>query len=364
MFAQGHPHQRTGRVPHAWAYSEGVDEAEKKADAKASIAGPAARKTRAKFYEAVEAYLDAGRYCNGINEALNHFGNWWCEDILPSDVQEYARAAFPGKPASQNVRGITPVKSVLNFAAARGWRAPIRIAPFPYQSKKRKGATFEWSKQMRAFLAKGGVKYHGLAEMQMLGELTGHRVDEMFQMLWCNTELEARSSWIDKSKAGQSEPMEIAIPEELVPALYKLKEEQKEYAADKAIAWNTRARFASGRVFGWPCKNTVFMRWSEACSEAGIEGITPHQAMRHTFATRLHNELGWSANDIAKAGRWKSVELVQKVYIYSDKTTKKAADELSALGAYMARTGMTKHLDGQGIPHFRRLEAGIVGVNL
>ncbi|MDE4274418.1 hypothetical protein PXK58_10630 [Phaeobacter gallaeciensis] len=67
--------------------------------------------------------------------------------------------------------------------------------------------------------------------------------------------------------------------------------------------------------------------------------MSPHQAMRHTFATFLHNVLGWSAIDIAEAGRWSSVRLVEETYVHSDKTTRKAAKEIAKARVANARIG-------------------------
>ena len=59
----------------------------------------------------------------------------------------------------------------------------------------------------------------------------------------------------------------------------------------------TQAGMRGGYVFSFQSKTTVWRYWKEAARRAGIELITPHQAMRHTFASNLHNK---------QAGTWTS----------------------------------------------------------
>jgi integrase len=77
---------------------------------------------------------------------------------------------------------------------------------------------------------------------------------------------------------------------------------------------------------------TVWKNWKLATELAKVEHLTPHQAMRHTFATWAHNVLGMSANDIAAAGYWSagSIPMLQKVYIHSDKTSDDVANAMAA----------------------------------
>lgn len=135
-------------------------------------------------------------------------------------------------------------------------------------------------------------------------------------------------------KTKNGEVYDFHIPADMVPTLKELREQYIAVAEGdalwkgKPIHYKTRERMAHGRELVWPfpTKTVVWGLCKKVCAKAGIEYITPHQQGRHTFATTMHNEFGWSANDIAEAGHWKNVALVQKTYIHTEKTTRDASD--------------------------------------
>ncbi|MEE2634713.1 MAG: tyrosine-type recombinase/integrase, partial [Pseudomonadota bacterium] len=318
-------------------------EARKKADIRRVQRGePPNRKTRGTYADAVEAYLDTGKYLKGIQESGNYFGAWDCNDITSDDVMAWAMKQYGGKASRVNRNGIAVVRAVLNEAARKQWCGRFTMQMLPEKRKKRKAVDEAWTEAMCNTM-RSRPKFFGLAELLLLGQLTGLRVDELTQMRWDKVDWEAMECVIPKSKVSKGQDVVVTLPEDLVPALRRLELDQTAMADPKAkiegLHHHTKARLRSGFCFGYASKYTVWHHWREVAELAKVEYVSPHQAMRHTFATFLHNVLGWSAIDIAEAGRWSSVRLVEETYVHSDKTTRKAAKEIAKARVANARIG-------------------------
>ena len=318
----------------AWAETEGVRQCERMAREKARKEGrPGVRvkKTSATFADAVAYYLDQGRYMQGIEEAVKYFGAWDCRDITPEDVSDWAKGRWPGKPPSINRHGIAPVRAVLNCASEKGWCSSIRIKRVDYKMRKKKLADREWIERFIE-AAKSNVRWYGLGQIMDHGRLTGHRVDELVQMRWSALTLSDEPGQSDavipKDKTSKGQEAHVTVPDQVVPMLRRLKEERAELLARDDLPAPLRKRIASDHVYGHVEKTNIWHLWKEVCEAAGIEYVTPHGAIRHTYATRLWKELGWDAVRIAATGRWSSPRVVQETYIHADPSAQDAADLL------------------------------------
>jgi len=300
------------------------------------------RASRKSFAEAAQAYTKAGHWIDGVDEAVAHFGGWWCDEIRPADVSEYAERFRT--PSMFNRKGIAPVRAVLNFANQRGWREnPIRVRGMKEKPRPRFAVDVEW---INAFLAQAramGPTYHGYGELMAWMFMTGARLSEAVRLEWDDIDWETMEANIGETKNG--ERYTVAIPPAMVPLLERLVGEQEDLrrayedgGADHAAAsagdgagngivaaW-TATRLGFGKVFGLPGSTGVHRRIKEICERGGLPHASPHQAGRHSFATRLANEFGWQANDIARAGHWKDPGVVQRHYIHSDKASRDAGE--------------------------------------
>ncbi len=88
----------------------------------------------------------------------------------------------------------------------------------------------------------------------------------------------------------------------------------------------------SEKVFGYSSRHSIYGAAKNACERAGIEYVPPHQAGRHSFATRLDRE-GVSPAQIAKWGGWRSVKLVMETYTHPDDDPRRAAEIMSKKGS-------------------------------
>ena len=283
------------------------------------------------FREAAESWMAEGRYLAGIEKAVAQLGKRPVDAITNGDVIRFARAHYKTN-AAINRNGIAPVRAVLNHAHNMEWRAtPMSMRMMRETPRKKPVASIEW---LDAFVrqARGmGWRYLGYGELAILMYLTGRRVGEMVKLRWDGVEWDKRRILLERTKNG--EEYWCAIPEPLVAPLRVLRAEQARLVEGgpgcfEGVTPETCERMGSGLIFGVRTKRSVWARWAEVCEAARIEHITPHASGRHSFATRL-NEEGWSANDIAAAGGWKSVALVQRVYIHSERDSARAAHAMA-----------------------------------
>lgn len=265
-------------------------------------------KRRHSFAEAVKGYVDDGHYLPALEKALDHFGEWAVADITPADVREYARKGWPGcKGATMNQHGIVPVRAVVNWAHEQGWCGALRVRAFETEKVERRAVDEEWVAAMEVASLEFEGRGRSIGAMVRLMSSTGMRINECVRLRWKDVDVVGMSLKLGRTKNG--EHYTVALGEDVLEAMLELK----------------GGAGAEEPVFGFTRRPQVYYHWRQVEAVAGVEHVPPHQAGRHTFATVLHNEHGWSANDIAKAGRWKSPALVQQVYIHSDKESREAA---------------------------------------
>jgi integrase len=265
-------------------------------------------KDKKTFDEAARAYLLDGGSERGMEKALIHFGLKPVDEITPGDVRQFAREMYPGTSgATKNTMAITPVRAVVNWAHQQGWCGAMKVKGFETDPVTRKAVSPEWLRRFAAAAEETEDKRRRLGAMAMTMATTGTRIGECVSRTWGHMDWEAGELALGRTKNG--EVYVVRLPQFLVDWLREMKGEEGE----------------DDPIFGFENKAQVYYHWRRVTEAAGVEYVPPHQAGRHTFATELHNTYGWSANDIATAGRWKSVALVQDVYIHSDKGSEQSS---------------------------------------
>lgn len=263
------------------------------------------------FEDAALSYLQDGHDTRFVAPLIKHFRGTPLRQITPKDVRDAARKLYPGcGPATLNRQGIAPARAIINHAAQEGLCDPIRVRQFPVDPPKRQAVGMDW---MQAFMT--CARERGQTRLALLAWFmfeTGARVGEAVRLRDGDIDQINRRARLGRTKNGDHQT--AAISAELRDALAKL-----------------AAR--NGKVFGYRSRHSVYGPWKTTCKMAEIHYVPPHQAGRHSLATHLNAE-GWSPNDIARAGRWKSVRLVQDTYIHADD---RGADAASLIGKNLAK---------------------------
>lgn len=292
-----------------------------------AVAGVGGKATVLKsFAEAAAAYVAAGHWLSGIEDAMAHFGDEWVGGITAQDVLAYAKGAY-ATASRINRNGIAPARAVLNYAQAQGWRQDRVSVPQVREVKRAKGAAEDgWVEAFMAQAERMGVNYLGYAELALVLLTTGRRTDEMLRVRWADIDWSKGQVRLARTKNGDAAM--VVLHDVVLKRLRLLRAAQASVGA--GVRADVRDRLTCGLVFGIRTKTQAWERWREVCEAAGIEALTPHAAGRHTFATRL-DEAGMTANAIAALGGWKSVRLVQETYIHNG-AAKRGAAEVVAKG--------------------------------
>ncbi|WP_052418077.1 tyrosine-type recombinase/integrase [Pseudooceanicola atlanticus] len=267
------------------------------------------------FEDAALSYLEDGHDGRFVAPLLQHFRGRPLREITGKEIRDAAKAIYPkASNATRNRQAITPARAIINHAADQGLCSAIRVKQFPVDKSPRQAATLDWLTAFRSIASERNPRLAALAWFMFetgarLGEavaLSPERIDHIN----CRADL-------GRTKNGER------------------------YHADFSAELRTeliRLAARNGKVFGYKSRHSVYGPWQTTCRLAEIPYIPPHQAGRHSLATLL-NDMGWTANDIAEAGRWKSVRLVQETYVHPDGKGKAAA---GLIGKKMTKpTGQT-----------------------
>ena len=254
------------------------------------------------FEEAALAYMEQGGERRFLLPLLGHFKGRQLRSIQPGDIRDAAVALYPhAAPATRNRQGIAPAQAVINFGHQRGWCPPIKVARFKAEKPKRQAVGRDYIDRLRAECN----PY--LSALMLALYQTGMRVGEAIAMRPRDLDLQGHKAHLPKTKNGEA--YDVDLTTELVVALANLPPR-------------------NGRVFGYQSRDSVRKSLVRACRRAGVQYLGTHQAGRHSFASFL-SSLGWHAEDIADAGRWKSVRMVSETYVHPERAGKRAAEAFS-----------------------------------
>lgn len=240
------------------------------------------------FGAAVGLYLDAKKSKRYLTPIFKKWQHKLVKDIKPGNVIDLARELYPDAgPATRNRQVISPVQSVINFAAKRGHCSPIRVERAFVPTPQRKVATADW---LAKFMGSAKPQLAALAQFMAM---TGARISEAVALDWQQVNLKARTACMPKTKNGEART--ATLPDPLFETISNL--------PGKRV----------GRVFGYNSRYAVQRPWETAERRAGIEHISAHDAGRRLFATAMI-QAGVDPVTVAKAGGWKSVRMVIDVY--------------------------------------------------
>lgn len=280
------------------------------------------------FSDVVELYLRDHPHVMWpvLAKAESQFGSRPVADLTPVMVKTWAMRVWDGKPASINRLGIGPVRAAVNYAAEHGWCQPLKVRGVKVPKPVRRVSTRDWRQAFYKTAMDMGPSFLGVGTMVELMARTGLRTAEACALTWADVDWGRGTVKVRDTKNGESYVVEVS--EDVMTSLKAVRVEAMELLVDQDVGEATKERWRHNLVFGMPDKRLAWRKVEEVCEVAGIEKLTPHEAGRHTFATRLSEEFGWTPNQIAKAGRWKDVGVVMDTYLHTTKGTKRASELL------------------------------------
>ncbi len=247
------------------------------------------------FEVACEGYLNDGGEDRFMRAPFLAFDGWDLRHITPALIRQEAAKAYEGN-ATRNRQFITPAQAVINWAHGQGMCPPIKVRRFTTEKAERRAIGRDW---ISAFMAEASPH---LGALYLFMHQTGARIGEAVKLSPADLDLAGRTATLRATKNGTDHTAHLSA--ELCQIIAGLP--------------------IGPRVFGYASRQSVYGPARNACKRAGVEYVPPHQAGRHSFATAL-DEAGMTATQIAKAGNWKSVRLVQETYTHPEDAGRRAA---------------------------------------
>lgn len=286
------------------------------------------------FAHAVTAYLEAERRTpttlRHLRNLLEHFGTAKLDHIGQQELDEAYKAILTnGAMASgaTKIRAVlTPLRSVLEFAAIRGWCSKPAFARPKVQQVR---MHFLRPAEATALVQAAAPHVQPLL-IFLIG--TGARMSEALELEWKDVDLTGQRAVVWQK---QGDERHIDLPPVVVEALASI--EPQTGRVFRPVRSRKPPGALRGKVIGDAYYNTgrtgggqIKTAWAIACRKAGLPGhervwvpkgskkqkiqfvpdITPH-CLRHTFATWhycLHKDLLKLKED----GGWRTITMVTR----------------------------------------------------
>ncbi len=226
------------------------------------------------FEDAALAYIEQGGEMRFLAPVLTHFKGVDIVTIKSGHIHDAARTLYPShKPATLNRQVITPVQAVLNFAAERGWRDPIRVTRFKAATPARRAADKAW---LRAFM--NACEDEELATLALFMFTTGARIGDALRIMSINGREVTMMTKAGKHTATMSRELMLRMT----------------------------------GPFRWKWRSAIYKPWKATCEAADIEYLSPHEAGRHAFATEMIVRNGIDPMTTRDLGGWKSTRMLER----------------------------------------------------
>jgi integrase len=260
----------------------------------------------ANFANAVKVYLEHRPDTSNnayLAEMLELIGTRKLCEFKQSDLDELAKTMRPNTSAATRVRHVyTPFIAAWNAAAQtepplaehRKWKKPTVpefIAKCP---------TDEEITKLIAAAAAGPDPERDVAAILFL-TFTGTRTGEAWRVRIADLDLARGYAVLRnvKAKHGDVRRRQVALTPDLVKALWVQLERLPSDPQTRVFEFATR----------WGMPQMI----ARALQRAGLPKYRPHEIGRHAFASRLLRS-GASLLDVARAGGWQGVKMVDKFY--------------------------------------------------
>ena len=264
-----------------------------------------------------------------LKPLIERFGRKQLRAISHGDLVRYRADRLKTKTRRNTTRSIATVnrelskmRRMLNIAEREGWiiKSPFLkgdslISVADEQQRERILSRVE---EQRLLAACDTPKRNHLRALIIAALDTGARQGELFNLVWDNVDLEARTLRVTSYKGKTVQRRDVPITNRLLIELEKLRATKPDASGDSL-------------VFGI----TDNVKWSfrAARKEAGLEDVRFHD-LRHTAATRL---IGLSIS-LAETGRILGHSNPQTTYRYTNLTVETVKRAGLALDAFNSQT--------------------------
>lgn len=258
------------------------------------------------FAEAALDYQRAGKEGAFLAPLILRFGDRLVGSISGEEIREAAAALYPtAAPATWNRQAIVPARAVINYAARKGWCAPVSVQMYSVPRPRRAAVGDDWFDRLIGQCDADRLPH--LAALMLFLRTTGTRLGEAVRVLPEHLDLAGGLVELERTKTAAWERRHIGP--ELVARLANL------------------ARAPGRPVFGYRHGWAVIKRLKAVCRRAGIPYVGTHQAGRHSFATAAI-AAGATLKEVMDAAGWRSARMVLEIYAHTNEPGKRLAELL------------------------------------
>lgn len=267
------------------------------------------------FSEAIALYLTAGGEKRFLDRILERLGRDKLKNITGAVAHNVANELYPeAKPATKNRQCITPIRSVMNFAADAGLCHLVRIRNFTVEDKERPHATPEYFEALFPHCAPNlkAICLFMFKTSRRVGDAI--KIEKHHRIGWdYYLDLQRGVAYIGRTKNG--DPVIVHLPTDVVAAIANLPD------------------YPNGRVFGYSDIRSVNNALSRAAKRAGVKYLSSHEVGRHAFGFAYMKYASANLKELMAAGDWKSLSSVKR-YMHTDPgAAKKKTDLIPEIGA-------------------------------
>ncbi len=266
-----------------------------------------------------QAALDYIEHAEGETRFLkplaDYFGEGLLKDIGQHEIDVAAKKIYPkASNATRNRQVYTPMSAILQHAAVKGWRVPLKL-----KRPKQPAGKIVWMKPDEAERLIEACAPH-LRPLVIFMLYTGARTAEALWLDWVNVDLVLKQVTFAKTKNG--EVRSVPLHPRVLHELSALKHRDAEvFRTDRGEAYDRPDADEDADTSAGTRIKTAF---KGACKRAGlgsfevsadgkkkfIASFTPH-ACRHTWAT-WHYQQNRNLTSLQHLGGWKSIAMVMR----------------------------------------------------
>ena len=251
-----------------------------------------------------------------LAKVLPLLGEKLARDITPKMVKQVAKRLHPNASVDTWHRQvIVPVRAVINSAHEEGLCPPIRIKAYTKNERMaqdrargkdsrvaRKAGSWEW---VLAFKEHADPR---LGAMALFMFTTGARITQTMEMRR-KTDLDLFNKRV-RLPAAKGHPAQwIEIMPEVAVAIANLPLPAGKLNQERVFYW-------AGQRSGW-----FYKEWKRACTEAGIDYLSPHPSGRHGFGTEAIVRRKIDPATAAREGRWSSPKVLLDTYAHAEESS-------------------------------------------
>jgi integrase len=244
---------------------------------------------------------------------IAEIGDSKVREITPKAVKQLARKLYPNASVDTWQRQvIVPVRALINAAHEEGYCPPIRIRAFTKNERMmqdrargkdsrvpKKPGSWEW---ILAFKEHADPR---LGAMALFMFTTGARIGQTLAMKR-KGDLDLFNKRV-RMPAAKGHPAQwVDILPEVAAAIGALERPEGKLNQERVF-------YYAGQRSGW-----FYKEWKRACSEAGIEYLSPHAAGRHGFGTEAIVRQKIDPATAARDGRWSSPKVLLDTYSHAE----------------------------------------------